>query len=267
MEESDVLRIQVATSDFEFAESDPLVADRGILTCWSSCVRGLTLDATEWDLSNLVIEGQAVERSTIVAWLNIIYQAVKAEVFESQEPNAAHTLRGMGQLLAFADAVGSSRGLMVALESHWVSVADDQVLTAEVRLGEHAITLRLADCCLSTLTESLNSTLELYRPGLHLGSLPYVGSSSDSIAECRRRFASDVEVLLFHAIKQQLPRLAEFARNFIKQSSWSNNRDTLLNNEAVTAVFSGRVLEAVLRHNDLLRRDMIDSILESLERK
>jgi len=42
---------------------------------------------------------------------------VKAEDFESQEPSVAHTLRGMGQLLAFADAVGSSRGLLVALDS------------------------------------------------------------------------------------------------------------------------------------------------------
>jgi len=260
MDESDVLRIKVA------AYAEPLVADRGILSCWSSCVRGLPLDAAEWDLSNLAIEGQAVERSTVVAWLNLIYKMVTAKDFERQEPNTAHTLRGMGQLLAFADAVGSSRGILLALDSQ-----DAEVFRADVQLGEAPIALMFTSDLYYCFQTNSTSTVRLVR--FKTSTLDLVGSanqvslgtgSSTMMAECRRQLAHDMEVLLFQAFKQRLPRLANIARSFLNRDN-RGTKEPLFPREAQDAVFSDRVLEAVILHSccPSLRLAVIGSILRT----
>jgi len=53
-------------------EAEPLAADRIILSNFSTCVRGLPADATGWDLSQLVVEGQAVQRTTVVTCTRVV---------------------------------------------------------------------------------------------------------------------------------------------------------------------------------------------------
>lgn len=108
VETEELLHIKLAD-----AAASPLAADRAILYSFSSCVRGLPSASTEWDLSQLVIEGQAVERQTVVAWLNAVgNNLADDEVFEQQNENPARKVAGLVQLIAFADAVGSSKRLM-----------------------------------------------------------------------------------------------------------------------------------------------------------
>ena len=64
---NDTLRIKLAG-----ASAEPIIADRCTLQCYSTCARGLPAAAEEWDLSQLLIEGQPVQRGTAVAYLNSV---------------------------------------------------------------------------------------------------------------------------------------------------------------------------------------------------
>jgi len=65
-------------------------------------------------------------------------------------------------------------------------------------------------------------------------------------------------ILLFHAFKQQMSRLASIASSFVKQNRSPYGMGPLFTREAQQAVFSDRVLEAVLLHK---KNGVIDSIL------
>lgn len=109
------LRIKLADAG-SIIESD-IVVDRETVMYWSSCAKGLPETAGEWDLSQLLIEGKPVQRSTVIAWLNAIFNMVYSKQFEHLGPFAPDPCAdaaGLAQLLAFADAVGSPRGLVVA---------------------------------------------------------------------------------------------------------------------------------------------------------
>lgn len=108
-------------------EPKPIIVDRTLLAAYSSCARGLPADATEWDVSQLVLLGQPVKRETVVKWLNAAYKPIHGDVYEHQHNNPASSMSGLAQLLAFADAVGSSRGLLLAFDT------DAMELTADVQ--------------------------------------------------------------------------------------------------------------------------------------
>src|SRR5690349_9361448 len=123
--EEDSLQIKLAAAD-----AGPIFADRTILAACSSCVRGLPADSEEWDISNLVVEGRAVEQHTVVAWLNAIYMQNLDVPVEQQEVMPASNMHEMALLLAFADAVGCSRFLLSSL------VGDLDELVAEVQMEQ-----------------------------------------------------------------------------------------------------------------------------------
>jgi hypothetical protein len=50
----------------------------------------------------------------VTAWLNVVYALIEDTPFEEKQPVAAASATGLYQLLAFADAVGSSRGVVKA---------------------------------------------------------------------------------------------------------------------------------------------------------
>jgi hypothetical protein len=122
----------------------PLVADKLTLQCFSSCARVLPAAAEEWDLSQLLLDGQPVQRSTVVCWLNAISQQCDNKpMFTDQPDSPARTMAGLAQLLAFADAVGTQEGLLAALDAQVSAAA---ALVAEVQLGEQQLQLA-ADSC------------------------------------------------------------------------------------------------------------------------
>jgi hypothetical protein len=112
------LQIKLAAVDEGAATAEePLVADRALLAAFSSCVRGLSTEEV-WDISQLLVEGEPVQRQTVVAWLNIAYSQILMELFEQQDIKPECSMTGLSQLLAFADSVGSSRGLLHGCLSH-----------------------------------------------------------------------------------------------------------------------------------------------------
>lgn len=106
-----------------------------------SCGGGLPKDAAAWDLSTLLVGGEPVQRDTVVAWLNCAYLRITDEQYEEQDEDQRGTVAGLTQLLTFADAIGSQRGIIAAC-------ADLQrelqlVVTLPTRPGKPGTTLRL----------------------------------------------------------------------------------------------------------------------------
>ncbi|WIA18907.1 hypothetical protein OEZ85_003579 [Tetradesmus obliquus] len=118
------LRIRLAedrcpTADSEQPGSDaasqPLVVKAALVRCCSTVAEGLPAEAAEWDLSNLLIDGQPVQRSTVIRWLNHWYMRVHNIMFDKHLPyDEVLSAAALFQLLAFADSVGSGRGIIMA---------------------------------------------------------------------------------------------------------------------------------------------------------
>jgi hypothetical protein len=111
-----LIRIRLAT------ETEPPVTDRlRLLKFLSQCARCLPLATEEWDLSNLIINGQPVTRATIVAWLNCACQLIDSTDFEAPPaPAAPATAHDLYNLLVFADAVESVKGLVRFIALHYL---------------------------------------------------------------------------------------------------------------------------------------------------
>lgn len=99
--------ITIKTTDD--TDRKPLQAPALLLRYHSSVCYGLPQECSEWDLTNLLIEGRPVERTAVVAWLNCVYQHDRGQPFQEQQPAYASTSAAeLHRLLALADAVGSS---------------------------------------------------------------------------------------------------------------------------------------------------------------
>ncbi len=70
-------------------------------TLWScsSCAEGLPADAEDWDLSQLLVEGDPVKRETVVSWLNCAYQRILDSEFEKQQEDPSSSATGEAWLL------------------------------------------------------------------------------------------------------------------------------------------------------------------------
>jgi hypothetical protein len=78
LDEKPKLQIVLAANDTQQEQhAEPLAPHRHIVQLFSLCAAGLPAQPGEdavWDLSNILIDGQAVSRATVVAWLNAAYQ-------------------------------------------------------------------------------------------------------------------------------------------------------------------------------------------------
>jgi len=224
------------------AETDALIiADRALVAACSSCAKGLPADSDGiWDVSQLQLEGQTVQRETVVAWLNRCYQLIHGSPFETQAADPASSIRGLTQLLSFADAVGSSRGLLLALDT------DATLLPAQVEVDGTLHQLPLDRCYqLIKLTPRLNQ-------GGDSGQWQLRGFTATSFAEgatisnavCKdalvQQVIHQVEPLLYLAHKLGLPVLKASVRRMIMCSSCK--AEPLLDDAALDSIVSDRVL-------------------------
>lgn len=236
---SDTLRIRVA--DSPDSSLNILEVDRSILQCWSSCAKGLPATADEWDVSQLLIEGQPVQRETVVAWLNALYDIVYGKPFEQQEKSPVHNITGLAQLLAFADAVGSSRGVLRALDARMS--ADS--LVAVVDIGDTEVILS-CNCCYY-FSDATALPLTCLSPGQQASACrprtAAVANSAEDKARFCLQFAQQLEMLLFLAFKLQMTQLQQVLQTCISNNScWT---DSVLNTPAaLDAIMSARMLSA-----------------------
>lgn len=92
-------RQQVAQEEgqisIRLADNITLSAKANILRTCSSCAEGLPADAQEWDLSQLLVEGDPVTKETAVAWLNSAYQRILDSEFEKQREDVRCSATGV----------------------------------------------------------------------------------------------------------------------------------------------------------------------------
>jgi hypothetical protein len=145
LQDEPMLRIQLAEED---PDKPPLEACSLLLRASCSCARGLPLDSSSWDLSGLLIDGQPVSRVTVTTWLNVVYSLLDNKLFQEGVAPAAASATRLYQLLAFADAVGSSQGVLKAcLEGLEQLAFASKIGDKEVQLSAGEVTA----ACFSTI--------------------------------------------------------------------------------------------------------------------
>lgn len=161
-----------------------------------------------------------------MTWLNAAYRVTEDEMFEEQ-PNPSRHLSDFAQLLAFADAVGTSKGLLRVLCSGF------QVLQAEVQ-GEAVYSLDLS----ARHTWYPNFKLYSSSGGAFVGPAAK-WSSQQERAAVEQQVVQQLEVLLYFAYKLQREGLQKQLRQAIVMNS--SKKGSLLYN-STSGLASERVL-------------------------
>jgi hypothetical protein len=118
------LLIRLAEDDCAVADANQVSADvsvrsllvkASLMRSCSTVAEGLPAEAAVWDLSNLLIHGQPVQRNTAVRWLNCCYMRMH-EVWYDERLRFVDALSAseLFKLLAFADSVESAKGIITA---------------------------------------------------------------------------------------------------------------------------------------------------------
>jgi hypothetical protein len=199
-----------------------LDADEHLVRMYSAVARQLPVTDT-WDLSSLLIDGQPVSRSTVVAWLNAAYQNTFDRDFEQQDDSPGSSAEGLYQLLAFADAINSSRPLIRGC------CEDLERLQLRVQLGQQQVSLKTqgTSYAFSMSGELLQVTDgTVTRPSM----FPAARAEQQAMWE---QVAAQTEQLLWLAYKLQLEPLLQQLHRFVRGST-----------RITDAVFSARVLDA-----------------------
>jgi hypothetical protein len=240
------LRIKLAVVD-EGVAADPLMVDRTILAAFSSCIRGLPSEAEEWDISEILIEGQPVQRQTVVSWLNSAYSFALDEPFD-QDAQPERSMPGLAQLLAFADAIGSTKGLLRACLSDLVAVYAPVTVehTEMVHMGELSPgSDEQANLSINGVYRWEGDRTDLVEVGT--GSMLSVGSEEEERVVVQQ-VATQVEQLLFIAHKLQLPALQQKLHDFLVANIFDAS---YLLYGYLGSVLTDRVLEAAVDKQQL----------------
>jgi hypothetical protein len=177
-----------------------------------------------------------VSRDVVLAWLHAVHVFIYGEPFQEQqqEPLLECSAAGLAKLLTFADAVGSSVGVMKACLSHL-----DQ-LSFHVQAGEQQLQLDARAASYWYPEEPL----QLYQatPGQG-GVLVRTMASEEEKAQLTQQFTSQLEVLLHLAHKLQLPQLGDALHCCVRRQC--RFKQSLLGHDAAFYdVLSERVLAA-----------------------
>lgn len=221
------------------ADAQAIVFDRHLLAAYSSCARGLPADATEWDVSQLLIGGQSVQRETVIAWLNAANKPIHGCEFVPQASSPVRSMSGLAQLLAFADAVGTSRGLLLAFDT------DAATLQAQVQLtdaADAAVQLQMGAghhfCAGKKGLESLRG----FTP-TGFGQYTVIAAvRKDDKPALKQQVAQQLEALLCLAYKLNLPVLSSSLGRVIQCNSCHPN--ALLDGKALQSIVSDSLLAA-----------------------
>lgn len=252
-----LVRIILASADNSGQPQQEISANIHILRSCCSCAEGLPADAQEWDLRQLQINGTAVQRETVVAWLNCAYSRILETVFEEQSDSGdtcyayyTETVAGLAQLLAFADAVGSRAGILRACIRH----IDELVLQVQLPFN----TFRLLtdgrayyisrDHCLTYCSPTARSYSHTQFP-------------DDEAEEAfLQQAAQQTEALLFEAQRLQLQPLMDRLHSFVASGTF---RDEAIFYGRLEDIFTERVLTAALpaHASQGAKEDWISSVL------
>ncbi|WIA39964.1 hypothetical protein OEZ86_013394 [Tetradesmus obliquus] len=235
-EEGPRLRIKLASTGEPGAAAPTPLEPEAYLVCMYSAVARRLPETEEWDLSGLLVDGQPVSRATAVAWLSAAYQHAYETYFEEQQDSSASSAEGLYKLLAFADAVDSTRPLLKAC------CAGVEDLQLRAQLGQQQVSLETDG---TAYFFNSRDGLLMQQTDFNERITGLQGSSEAASAEqqdaFRQQVAAQTEQLLWLAYRLQLQPLAQRLHSFIRALDWF---DVSLLDDNYAAVFTTRVLEA-----------------------
>lgn len=111
-------------------DAEPVIAPLHDCRAFSNVAKALP-ETQQWNLSDILIDGEHVKRETVLQWLSALEQLT--EHVPPAEDSQTCTAAFLYELLAFADAVGSRRGLLMACISN-LPALELQLAVAEQQL-------------------------------------------------------------------------------------------------------------------------------------
>lgn len=158
-------------------------------------------EGESWDVSMLLagLSARVCQRDTVLGFLNAASMLVHGVAFEQQDSKPEHSAAGLLDLLLFADAVGSSRGLLSALDESAAAAAAAGKLTAQVSraAGAEKETLELSLACGHYFSKSNPLLLRRYAEGSTAAAVSvFTAADEDERAAVQRQVADLLEPLL-----------------------------------------------------------------------
>jgi hypothetical protein len=210
-----------------------LEAEACLVRMYSAVARQLP-ETDEWDLSGLLVDGQPVSRAIVVAWLNAAYQHAYLADYEQQADSPACIVEGLYLLLAFADAVHSTPGMLAACCARLL-----QGLQLRTQLRQQQVSLETDGRVYAFVDSQLIELLDFKG---YSSSVLGVSTAADAEQQAfTRQVAAQTEQLLWLACRLQLLLIVRRLHNFVRGLSFFPGS---LLNEKLDAVFTPRVLEA-----------------------
>lgn len=231
---------------------DPLQAESFIIRTFSSVARGLPADATEFNVSELLLDGQPYSKETIQCWLNCgrrtVYGPAELEAVDISMLSTVHQLH---QVLSFAQAVGSPDGLLTAACSQLSS------LKFELPLPQLMLQMPMSGCYL------IESDTDLQQFDLKF-SMSFDLASKEELMQVKRELATQTGKLLHMAHVLRLPPLIGAVHDFL-----FNNTTHDMGTPSGLGVFYGMlelvltdaVIDAALGSSTISKEAYLSSIL------
>jgi hypothetical protein len=217
-----------------------LPAHRGILEVACSCVKHLP-ETDLWDLSGMHVEDKPVQRSVVVAWLEVVYLAADEEKQNEQV--------SLADLLLFADAVGSTKRVLAACRGSvgslelGVSLSRNDAEDLEAAADSKWV-LDGRGYYLIPRGDKLDLFKSAAPNSLKPESCGVTFASQQQAAAVALQLAQHLEKLLYLAYKLQQDKLQEQLHEIILTNSMYQH--SILTRELLeNTIFSPRVMEAV----------------------
>ncbi|KIZ07005.1 hypothetical protein MNEG_0950 [Monoraphidium neglectum] len=212
----------------KLASGERLPVHRAIVS-WSSSVAKQLPPGDTWDVSGLVLDGRAAaERPVVAAWLAAVYPPAEGLCDEPGEPPQ------LADLLAFADAVGTSRPALLACCQRC------PLTSLTLMAGEKAVALPLDGH--ASYYSSASEQLWGCRPDA--ASVVAASITQEQAASMSTQVAAQLESLLHLAYKLRLTDLQDQLHAFIHGAAVYSNGPLINRLLLESAVFTDRVMAA-----------------------
>lgn len=247
------LLIKLASSSSSSSSTtapQPLIVNANRIRCCSRIAAALEPDTDEWDLTNLKIDGQPVQRETVVTWLNIIYTTISGATYEAQA-DVCRTVKGLYELLAFSDAVDTEPGIVMASLAHL-----DQ-LVIRVSVGNQQVQLSICDHCyyFDRMQLICATATKRWQVGIPLESQQEQQQLSTEVAQ-------QLEALLYQAYTMKLYSLTQRIHSFIASSAGNSTGSSILYG-VLGLIFTDCVLQAAVgpAASEATQKSFISSVI------
>jgi hypothetical protein len=241
--------------NIKVASGKSLHADSLLVRSLCDSARGLPAAADVWDVSGLLLDGQPFSRETVSCWISCVYSLADGLTQLSQQDiEQLSTVSGLTQVLAFANAVGSSVGPLNAACSQL------QHLKFMLQFPEQPIGVELP---LAGYTYWFSDERQLQR--MHLHERMDVGeplASDEQTYDVRQQVAKQTSSLLHLAHVLRLQPLLDLLHQFLLLNAEMPSGFLCgLLTGVMGLVFSDAVLEAALGSSTLSKEDYVSSVL------